>query len=386
MQYYERPFVEKLYNGLKTHPDLVHVVLGPRQVGKTTGVQQLFKKMPPHKTFYYSADGDIQQPSSWILERWLSVKDKASELILALDEIQKVENGSETVKKIWDEQHIRPDRAKIRLILTGSSSLYLQKGLSESLTGRYQMHRVTHWDDAESLSSYGLTLEEYLVFGGYPASYKMRKNKVEWLEYIKESIIHPVLGRDILSIARVKSPALFKQCFDLACSYAVQEISYTKLLGQLQNRGNVELVKHYLELFEGAFLIKQLFKYSNKKILSRSSSPKILPNCPALYSVTLDADLDEQDKGRAFELMVGGRLARLPGELYYWRENQVEVDYVLKFGKKLWAIEVKWGKKQSAQGLERFKNKFPSAHLFLVDRNNYIDIIKKIESELQKPD
>ena len=379
MKAYERLFVQKLHKSLKDHPDLIHVVLGPRQVGKTTGVQQLLKKLPSTETFYYSADGEIQQPSSWILEQWLKVKDKTSEFILALDEIQKVENWSETIKKIWDEERVRANGPRIKLILTGSSSLYLQKGLSESLTGRYQIHQVTHWDETESHSSYGLTLEEYLVFGGYPASYKMWKNKVEWLEYIKESIIRPVLGRDILSTARVKSPALFKQCFDLACSYAVQEISYTKLLGQLQNRGNVELIKHYLELFEGAFLIKQLFKYSNKKTLSRSSSPKILPLCPALYSITLDADLDEKDKGRAFELVVGMHLEKLPGELYYWRENQVEVDYILKFGKKLWAIEVKWGKKQSAHGLETFKNKFPTATLFLVDRNNYLDIIKKIE-------
>jgi hypothetical protein len=382
MKIYERPFVQRLHESLKAHPDLIHVVLGPRQVGKTTGVQQLLNKLPSTETFYYSADGEIQQPSSWILEQWLKVKDKTSELILALDEIQKVENWSEAIKKIWDDERIRSNHSHIKLILTGSSSLYLQKGLSESLTGRYQMHRVTHWDEIESYSSYGLTLEEYLVFGGYPASYKMRKNKIEWLDYIKESIIHPVLGRDILSVARVKSPALFKQCFDLACSYAVREISYTKLLGQLQNRGNVELIKHYLELFEGAFLIKQLFKYSNKRTLSRSSSPKILPYCPALYSVTLDADLNEDDKGHAFELIVGTHLAKLAGELYYWRENQDEVDYVLRFGKKLWAIEVKWGKKQSAQGLEKFKNKFPTAHLFLADRNNYLDIIKKIKTEL----
>ena len=149
---------------------------------------------------------------------------------------------------------------------------------------------------------------------------------MDWLRYVKESIVAPVIGKDILMNARVKSPALFKQCFDLAASYPAQEISYTKLLGQLQDRGNTDLVKYYLELLEGAFLIKQLFKYSGKKVVTRSSSPKILPLCPALFSIQVDADLNTEEEGRMFELVVGASLAQGPGELFYWREKNDEGD------------------------------------------------------------
>ncbi|MEN0059765.1 MAG: DUF4143 domain-containing protein, partial [Bdellovibrio sp.] len=272
----------------------------------------------------------------------------------------------------------------IKLILLGSSSLELQKGLSESLAGRFMLHKVYHWDPQESLQAYNLELDEYLRFGGYPGSYPLTQNKLEWLNYLQYSIVEAVIGKDILSRTRVKSPALFKQCFHLACSYASQEISYTKLLGQLQDKGNTELVKYYLELFEQAFLLKQLFKYSNKKTLSRSSSPKILPLCPALYSLTIDADYNAENYGRAFELMIGTMLNTFPGELYYWRHKNLEVDYVYKFGKKVWAIEVKSNENKSAKGLLEFKKEFPSAELLLINRDNYQSEIDKIWREIKK--
>lgn len=371
-------FIKHLDESISRNSDLIQVVIGPRQVGKTTGVLTYLESQNPAETHYVSADGQISQPAEWLEEQWILTRSKAPKGgLLVIDEIQKVENWSEMVKKLWDQQKLL--KTKLRLILLGSSSLEIQKGLSESLTGRYQMHSVHHWNFAESKEAYNLNLEEFLVFGGYPGSYRFISNKVEWLNYINESIINTVIGKDILSIARVKSPSLFKQSFYLACSYGGQEISYTKLLGQLQSKGNVELIKHYLELFEGAFLLKQLFKYSNKKTLSRSSSPKILPLCPSLYTTTLDADLDSAQRGRAFEIAVGCELSRLPGSLYYWREGKYEVDYVYKFGKKLFAIEVKSGRKRPQKSLSAFTNQFPEAQPLIVHPNNFSSFKEQFE-------
>ena len=376
-----RDFVDKILISLSRKKSLIDVVIGPRQVGKTTGVKQLLKKINTD-SLYVSADGDVLKSSSWITEQWLLAKSRSPNTILVIDEIQKVENWSEVIKQLWDQQNFDEDH--IKLILLGSSSLEVQRGLSESLAGRFLLHKVYHWSPQESLKAYGLDLDAYLKFGGYPGTYPFVDEKIAWLNYTQSSIVDAVIGKDILSLARVKSPALFKQCFYLACSYGAQEISYTKLLGQLHDKGNTELVKHYLELFEQAFLLKQLFKFSNKKTLSRSSSPKILPMCPALYSLTLDADYNAENKGRAFEITVGALLSMLPGELYYWRHKNLEVDYVYKFGKKLWAIEVKSNFKKTAKALDEFKKEFPSATLVLMNQDNFQKEIELIWAEVKK--
>lgn len=363
-------FIKDLSASLNHHKDLIQVVTGPRQVGKTTGVLEYLKSKTLKEYHYVSADGQISRPPEWLEEQWIILKSKNQEGLLVIDEIQKVENWSETVKKLWDQQ--KQSSEKISLILLGSSSLEIQKGLSESLTGRFKLHPVYHWNLDESQRSHGLNLEEFLVYGGYPGSYRFKENKIEWINYVNESIINTVIGRDILNLTRVKSPALFKQAFDLACSYGGQEISYNKLLGQLQDKGNVDLIKHYLELFEGAFLLKPLMKYSAKKTLTRASSPKILPLCPSLYSITLDADLGPAERGRSFEIAVGCELARLPGTLYYWREGAYELDYIYKFGRKLFAIEVKSGRRKNSKSLSAFKAKFPKAEIIIVQPENFL--------------
>lgn len=371
-------FINNLEKSPATYWGFIQIIIGPRQVGKTTGVLQFLESLNPSSYLYASADGPLSRGTEWLEQQWFSLKTTCPEGLLVIDEIQKVENWSETIKKLWDQQ--ARSSQKLRLILLGSSSLEIQKGLSESLTGRFLLHKVHHWNFTESQAAYNLTFEQFLIFGGYPGSYDFLQDIPRWLSYLKESIVDTVIGRDILQLSRVKSPALFRQCFDLACSYGGQEISYNKLLGQLQDKGNVELVKHYLELFEGAFLLRQLPKYSQKKVLSRASSPKIIPLCPALYSVTEDADLNAEKRGRAFEIAVGCELIRLPGQLSYWRENNNEVDYIYSFGKKLYALEVKSGRKKSSKGLTEFLKKYPNAEGLIVTPENYQEIMRSLSS------
>jgi hypothetical protein len=377
-----RSFTQELYSKLISPHPLIQVLVGPRQVGKTTGVKLLLKKQKKLPYYYVSADGSIHRDPSWIMEQWLKAKEISPRCVLVIDEIQKVERWSEAIKDLWDSQNFKKDF--LRVIVLGSSSLELHRGLSESLAGRYYLHQVYPWDPIESKRAYNLTFEQYLQFGGYPGSYFFIKKKSEWLHYIQNSIIDAVIGKDILSEVRVKSPSLFKQCFEIACHYAAQEISYTKLLGQLQDKGNVELVKHYLELFEKAYLIKQIFKFSNKKTLSKSSSPKLIPTSPALYSVTCQANFDDTNFGRAFELLIGALLLRLPGELYYWRNHNLEVDFVYKIGKELYAIEVKWGNSNKIKGLYAFKKEFPQAEPIIITKDNYLKILKSFGLDLSK--
>ncbi|MEZ4705260.1 MAG: ATP-binding protein [Bdellovibrionota bacterium] len=369
------PFVRDLEKRLQESDPLIQVVVGPRQVGKTTGVQLLLSAH--EKTFHYvSADGVIAKDPAWITEQWVLAQSKGSETLLVIDEIQKVENWSEAIKNLWDKQVSH--KKKLKVILLGSSSLSIQKGLTESLAGRYFLHRVWHWSPRESQDAYNLSFDQYLCFGGYPGSYRFISEPHLWLRYVRDSIIDSVIGRDILSLVRVKSPALFKQCFDLACANATQEISYNKLLGQLQDRGNIELIKNYLAHLEAAFLIKTLHKFSSTPLTRKASSPKILPLCPALYSVTLDAHLDQEQIGRAFELYVGTSLLRKPGQLFYWRERNHEVDYVYTHQKEIIALEVKSGRVRRTSGLHEFSKKFPHAQLKIITKENALDELEKL--------
>lgn len=359
-----RDFVNTIEQRLRESTPLIQVVLGPRQVGKTTGIKQLLKKIKGHH-IYASADDMIAPGRVWLLEKWQSALFQGEDTILVIDEVQKIPNWSEIIKKLWDNQ----EKGQIKLVLLGSSSLLLQKGLTESLAGRYELIMAYHWNYAESKKAFGYSLEEYLTFGGYPGADPFKDDFQRWSSYIKNSIIEAVIGRDILNFRHVAKPALFRQAFEILCYYPAQEISYSKLLGQLQDKGNTDLVKYYLELYEGAFLFKVLPKYSQTAYKKKSSSPKILPSCPALYTMTQDANIikDPTRKGRVFELAVGNVLSRLPGKLYYWRENNAEVDYIYAFGNELFAIEVKSGINKTSKGLLEFAKKYPNAKQILID-------------------
>jgi predicted AAA+ superfamily ATPase len=371
------PFGRVLQERIAARSELIQVVLGPRQVGKTTTTLKLLEEYYQDTSTYVTADGVFNADAGWLRRTWQEALQEKK--ILVIDEIQKCFNWAETVKALIDETK----RAKKNLmcILLGSSSLEIQKGLSESLTGRFQLIRVPHWNFLESQQGYSLTFEEFLQFGGYPGSYNLISSP-DWFDYVKNSIISTVVERDILQFNKVKNPALFRQAFELLISYPAQEISYTKLLGQLQEKGNVELVKHYIALYEGAYLIRALEKFSTKPLKVRSSSPKIVPLAPALPYLQIRAPYTEEERGRIFEALVGSQLLRTGEEVYYWREGKFEVDYVLKQGRSIWGIEVKSGRKKSTAGIAAFKNNFPKAKVSVITPENYPDFEKDPHSFL----
>lgn len=370
-------FTRVLAERLQEKNPLIQVILGPRQVGKTTGVKQVLAGLKKH-FIYFSADDALSLSRDILLEQWQKAKELGEGGILVIDEIQKLPQWSETIKKLWDAQ---PPKKRIKCVLLGSSSLQLQKGLTESLAGRFELIRVFQWNYAESKKAFQLGLDDYLAYGGYPASYSYRDDPPRWQSYIRSSILETVIGKDILLFQQVQKPALFRQAFDLLCQYPAQEISFTKLLGQLQDKGNTDLIKRYIELFEGAFLMKALSKYSAKPFLRKSSSPKILFMCPAFHTAFSSPNVVQQPelKGRLFETAVGAELARLGGELFYWREGIFEVDYVVVFKGKLFAVEVKSGKKKNPRGLAEFLKQYPKAHPIFVHRDNFEKLSKDVE-------
>ncbi len=372
-------FINILEDGINKESPLIQVLIGPRQVGKTTTILHHFEAKYGKRILYGSADLVFNSDYAWLQGLWQKAIDQ--NLILIIDEIQKCENWSEWIKKLWDET--RRSQNCVQCILLGSSSLQIQKGLTESLTGRFKLTKAFHWNYEDSHAAYDLSFEDYLKFGGYPGAYQFVNTK-DWVNYVKNSIVSTVIEKDILQFQRVKSPSLFKQAFEILISYPAQEVSYTKILGQIQDKGNVDLVKYYISLFEGAFLIKALEKYSERGVKTKSSSPKILPLCPCLYYLTILDDYSSEEKGHAFEALVGAQLCKTDYPLYYWREGDAEVDFVLKIGRKIFGIEVKSGRKKSAKGIPKFKEKFPHARVLIVSNENYFDFERDPEAYLSK--
>lgn len=373
---FEREFVGKLAQRFEEKTNLIQVLIGPRQVGKTTGVKQLIKKVKLN-THYASADDLLTSDRNWLREQWQKALIQGEGTLLIIDEIQKIINWQETIKALWDKQ---PGR--LYVLLLGSSAMQIQSGATESLAGRFELTRVFHWTFHELQIAFDYTLERYLNFGGYPGSVEFEKDYDRWYSYMKDSIVEAAIGKDILNNRKVTNPALFRQAFEVLCGYPAQEISYTKLLGQLQDRGNTELIKYYLELYSSAFLIYSIHKYSPKHWLSKTSSPKVLPGCPALYAMT--ARKTPENKGRIFELAVGAELLQQPGELFYWRERNQEVDYVYQYRDSIYAIEVKSGEKKSAKGLDAFSKIEPSALRVIITPENFPEFSKNSRDFLRR--
>jgi predicted AAA+ superfamily ATPase len=366
----EREFVPLIKKRLRERTPRPQVILGPRQVGKTTGLRQAMKGWagPWH---YASADDTLAQAGTWIQNQWQMALGKGQGVVLILDEVQKIENWAETVKRLWDAQGERP---RLKLVISGSSSLTIQKGLTESLAGRFEFIPVFHWSYLETRSAFGCSLETYLRVGGYPGAHRYARDYPRWFSYVKSAILDRVIDLDILRHQTVAKPALFRQTFEILCGYPAQEVSYTKLLGQLQDKGNTDLIKRYIELYEGAFLFKALPKYSTRHLSVKTSSPKIIPLCPALHALAAgpEAIKDPTRRGRVFEAVVGADLFRLVGEgLSYWREGPEEIDFVVTIGTKVYGIEVKSGLEKSIRAKKIFLERYPGARLALVTWDNY---------------
>ncbi len=362
----KRNFTRILEKRLGEKLNFIQVVLGPRQVGKTTGLQQIVQAWQG-PALMISADEVITPTIDWLKLHWEKARNLGTDALLVVDEVQKIPNWSSAIKYLFDQ-----DRAarKLKVVLLGSASLALQKGLGESLAGRYEVIPANHWGLDECKQAFKWNLEDFLKFGGYPAAAELSEDIDRWQNYVRNSIIEPVLIKDILGLTTVNKPALFRQTFELAMSYPAQEISLQKLLGQLQESGNVTTIKHYLELFEGAFLLKTLQKYTGSEIRKRGSSPKIIPLnmalCHAFRSPTL-IDSNSDWRGRIFEAAVGAALSKTKGKLFYWREGKYEVDFVWELEGQLYALEIKSGRKRSSKGLEKFLQRYSKSIPVVID-------------------
>jgi predicted AAA+ superfamily ATPase len=375
---FQRPQAAVLARRLAEPRRFVQVVAGPRQVGKSTLVQQVVADLGV-PVRYASADEPTLRGAEWVGQQWEAARLEATGrgkagAVLVLDEIQKIPGWSEAVKRLWDED--TRARRPLKVVVLGSAPLLVARGLSESLAGRFEMLHLPHWSFAEMRAAFGWSLDQYLFFGGYPGAAPLAAEPARWARYVADSLIETSIARDVLLLARVDKPALLRRLFELACCYSGQVLSYTKMLGQLQDAGNTTTLAHYLELLAGAGMVCGLQKYAGDAARSRGSSPKLQVLNTALLTATsgltpAEARDDAEFWGRLVESAVGAYLANAAAasecELYYWRERNQEVDFVVKAGRRLVAIEVKSGRApQAHRGMAAFAAAFKPSRTLLV--------------------
>ena len=365
---YQKEQYQIIINRLQEPRKLIQVVMGPRQIGKTTVVKQAIKVLEDTTPcIIFSADNIPAIQNSWISDCWATARAKmkveeSKESILVIDEIQKLKGWSEVVKKEWDYDSFND--VNIKVILLGSSRVMLQKGLADSLAGRFETIKMTHWSYPEMRDAFGLSLNEYIYYGGYPGAASLIGDAERWSDYIRDSIIESTINKDILYDIAIGKPALLRQLFELGASYSGKIVSLTKIVCSLQDAGNTTTLSNYLNILKESGLLTGLFKFSVDRARQRASIPKFqifnnaLRNIYVGYSFT-EALLDPKTWGHLLESAIGAHLISraFSGnyEVYYWRDGNMEVDYILKKGNKIVAVEVKSNSDTNHKGLSEFR-------------------------------
>jgi len=362
----------------------MQVLIGPRQVGKTTLARQVMELFG-ESAHYISADEPSLKESAWLHSEWENARKKVKNgrpALLIIDEVQKAQNWSESVKALWDEDS--RNETPLQVVLLGSSPLLVQKGLTESLAGRFEIIPITHWNYAEMREAFDWSLDQYIYFGGYPGGAELVGDEARWRQYIRDSLIETTVSRDLLLLTRVDKPALLRRLFMLACEYSAQILSYQKMLGQLQDSSNTVTLAHYLDLLAGAGLVGGLQKYAGQRVRRRGSSPKLTVFNTALMSALTahsfsESMNDPEYKGRLVEsTVIAYALNGVRGtdmNIFYWLDRNREVDLILVRGNQLTAFEVKSSRKRvTTPGLTAFAKAFPLAKTVLVGSANGVSV------------
>ena len=353
----------------------IQVIVGPRQVGKTFAVEQATRDIGKYFAYRLAESLDID-PLTWLEMEWNNARIAAKrngKYLLIIDEIQKIQGWSERVKRLWDEDTF--NHIPLKVLLLGSSRLLLQKGLYESLEGRFELMNAWHWSFEEMHAAFGYSVEDYIMYGGYPGAAQFKVDEARFRHYIKDSIIEPSVSRDILQMERITKPELLRQVFTLGSLYSGRILSYQKVQGQLQDAGNITTIAHYLRLLGEAGLVTGLEKYYEESVRTKASSPKFSVFNNSLMTVLSPYSFDEQRNdpakwGRIVESAVGAHLLATAKEagidVLYWNVGIQEVDYVLRKGELLVAIEVKSAVTESVSGMREFLKRRPDAKAYLI--------------------
>lgn len=374
---YERSNVQVLSDRMLEHDNpFIEVLVGPRQTGKSTMLTQAVSKVA-QPTHFVSADDELVPTADWLRTEWQQARNIQSRsnapTLLIVDEVQKVPGWPNVVKGLWDAD--QRSQTPLKVFLSGSSSMLIRKGLEDSLKGRFELIHSTHWSLRECQKAFGFTLDDFLFFGGFPGAARFVGDERRWRSYLRESIIEPTIANDVIAQEEIRKPALMRALFGLGAQFSAQELSYNKMLGQLQDAGNTTTLAHYLTLLDKAGMLRGLEKYDPKVLVRRKSSPRLMVYDTALMTASSmrSAELllgDSELRGHVVESAVGAyllaRSVERGFEVLWWRDGTREVDFVVKGADELIALEVKSGRTKSQGGMSAFLKAFPEARRVVV--------------------
>lgn len=374
---YQRSEYKLIKSRLEEPRRFIQVVMGPRQIGKSTVVKQVVQDIAEPYQFF-SADNIPASNSNWLSNCWsaarsLMTNQGLDSMIIIIDEIQKIANWSEAVKKEWDDDSF--NNRNIKLLLLGSSRVLLEKGLADSLAGRFEEIRMSHWSFSEMYDCFGFSLDEYLFYGGYPGAAPLIKEPDRFEQYIQSAIVDATINKDILMNTPISKPALLRQTFELGAAYSGSLLSLTKMLGALQDAGNTSTIAGYLNLLGESGLLTGLQKFSVDMARRKASIPKLQVFNNALNTIYSPLSLnkavmDRKTWGHILESGIGAFIINEAFtkrfEVFYWRDRNDEVDFVLRKKNSVVAIEVKSNAEKRTEGLDKFKEMFNPTAAFIV--------------------
>lgn len=358
-------------------PGRIQILAGPRQVGKTTLLLALAAEAGA-AALYHPLDGPgASLPGSW--ERtWARAGEIAvaeGRCILLLDEVHLLGDWSALLKGAHDR--IRRRRVPVHVVATGSSALRVARGSRESLAGRFERLTLSHWSAPSLAAAFRIPRRAAPLLlvrqGSYPGSMEFRADLPRWAAYVRDAIVEPAIGRDLLGLGAVRKPALLRQVFAACAASPARVLSLEKIRGLLADRGALETVAHYLALLEEGFLVAPLPKFSPRVHRLRNAPPKILLLNNALATALDPAGPPDplRDRERFGALVENACLAHAWNRgqrVSYWREEPLEVDGVLEGTWGSFVLEVKTGpvRPSELRGLLEFHRRFPSFRPLLV--------------------
>ena len=420
---YERQHVQELLDRLNHAATFLTCVTGPRQSGKTTVVRQALRRLDrpsiylpvenPRATEFRESAGGCVRPlppdafpdspavldADGLMRAWDAARALAARsprgAVLVLDDIQAIDDWTATVKGLWDRD--RREGNRLCVVLLGSVPPLKQPGLTESMTGRFQVMNVPHWSFGEMAEAFGFGLQEYVYFGGYPGTAMFidahaygrkdllgqsaataedaRAREDVWREYVLDAVAGTGVGGDTVALHRVEKPALMAQLFHLGCAYSGQTLSRRNMLGQLSESGNIAIIGRHLDLLSQAGLISGLKCYSESVFTPTSRRPKLnIRNTALMSSHSTHTFTQARDDrvlwGRLTKSAVGAHLCNASSSRMrccYWQHNGSQVDFVLRGARRTVVVEVQGGKTpRSRSGFNAFREQHPEAELLPV--------------------
>lgn len=370
-------------------PTRIQLLSGPRQVGKTTLLLELADRIG-RSAIYVAADSpEASLPGFW--ERlWRRAEETAASgrAVVMLDEAHLISAWASRLKAEWDR--VRRRKLPINIVATGSSALRLAAGSRESLAGRFERITLTHWTASSLATVFSIRARDAVDLlvsrGAYPGAFALRDDPTRWAAYVRDAIVEPAIGRDILALAAVRRPALLRQVFGVCASAPAQIVSLQKLQGQLQESGALATIAHYLALLEEAYLVAPLLKHSESPMRRRAAPPKLITLSNALLAVVDPRGIPDPiaDSARFGAWVENACLARAwnAGQrVTYWREEPFEVDGVLDGTWGSWAIEVKTGPVDGAdlRGISEFVRRNRTYRPLLVCDESYRGVARRFE-------